>query len=54
MGSCAKQCLESVSSHCSKERQFSCLLPPVKHGAGKLRALAAWRHPGNLGFEAVC
>ena len=54
MGSRAKQCLEPVSSHRSRERQFGCLLPPVKHGAGKLRALAAWRCPGNLGFEAVC
>lgn len=54
MGSRAKWCLESVSSHRSRGRQFGCPSPPGKHGAGELRALAAQKRPGNLGFEAVC
>lgn len=29
-------------------------VPPAKLRAGKPRALAAWRSPGNLGLEAAC
>lgn len=45
-GSCAKPCLESMSSHQSRERLFHCpCLPP---SPGSLEC------PGNLGLEAAC